>query len=416
MSNNWTPIGNFDDIIGSPGFSDGTGRSVSLSADGTILAVGEPGVDGSAGRVRVFTRTLLGSGGWSAGVVVASGTPGSTDSTGMSVSLSGDGDTLAVGEPGIGYSTAMTGHQARVFTRPTGGWTNTMQGIAVALGLSISHKTGYSVSLSGDGSTLAVGEPGGASVRVFTRPAGVGWSANMAGNIIAHSVSVSDNTGFSVSLSGDGATLAVGENEFGNGTGRVRVFTRPAGGWTLVNTPMDGAIVAFGTPGFNDQTGYSVSLSGGSNGAVLAVGEPRFNGGVGRVRVFTRPVVNGGGEWSIGDTIASGTTSSSDATGSSVVLSRYGATLAVGEIGADGYAGRVRAFALPIPPSPPPSPPTPPSPPSPPSPSTQRRRAKLVWYSVVSWWIPIMATLLLIFAIYTILTGPDLILINHVSR
>ena len=90
-----------DDVIGYADAHSYFGTSVSLSDDGTRLAVGQPrsgcfqhiNVECS-GRVRVFE---LQSGSW---VQIGSDIIGTLfDHTGQSVSLSGDGERLAVGSP-----------------------------------------------------------------------------------------------------------------------------------------------------------------------------------------------------------------------------------------------------------------------------------------------------------------------------
>jgi hypothetical protein len=95
-----------------PAFSDGFGRALALSADGSELAVGAPGEDSSAtgiggrqssnaapdaGAVYVFRR---GAAGWSQQAYVKASNTGAYDTFGSSVALSADGASLAVGAPG----------------------------------------------------------------------------------------------------------------------------------------------------------------------------------------------------------------------------------------------------------------------------------------------------------------------------
>ncbi|MEZ4939657.1 MAG: HYR domain-containing protein [Saprospiraceae bacterium] len=95
----------------------------------------------------------------------------------------------------------------------------------------------------------------------------------------------SDNSGYSVSLSSDGQTVAIGAvNNDGNGSssGHVRVYKLVGGVWTQQGSDIDGEAVS-------DQSGYSVSLS--SDGQTVAIGA-RLNGGngssSGHVRVYNR--------------------------------------------------------------------------------------------------------------------------------
>jgi Flp pilus assembly pilin Flp len=93
LSGTWTQIGS--DIDGEAVLII-SGRSVSLSSDGSILAIGAWGNDGSglnAGHVRVYENL---SGTWTQ---VGSDIDGEAagDLSGFSVSLSDDGLTLAIG-------------------------------------------------------------------------------------------------------------------------------------------------------------------------------------------------------------------------------------------------------------------------------------------------------------------------------
>ncbi|MAN34679.1 MAG: hypothetical protein CL410_10390, partial [Acidimicrobiaceae bacterium] len=96
------------------------GASMSLSSDGTILAVGGTHNDGNgltAGHVRVFEFS---GGSWSQ---LGSDIDGEAagDEFGESVSLSSDGTILAVGAVGNDESGMTAGH-ARVFEFSGGSW------------------------------------------------------------------------------------------------------------------------------------------------------------------------------------------------------------------------------------------------------------------------------------------------------
>jgi hypothetical protein len=94
-----------------------------------------------------------------------------------------------------------------------------------------------------------------------------------------------DWSGRSVSLSSDGKTVAIGaEYNDGNGmsSGHVRIFqwTESTSTWTQVGADIDGEAS-------NDFSGYSVSLS--SDGKTVAIGAPGNDGngsGSGHVRIF----------------------------------------------------------------------------------------------------------------------------------
>ena len=121
---------------------------------------------------------------------------------------------------------------ASVFARSGGKWSleKTVTGKDGAAG----DLFGYSVSLSADGGTLAVGATGAdvdgnadqGTASVFTR--GGGWA--LEATLTAAAPAAKANFGTSVALSSDGNTLAVGGPNAG--AGAANVFTRANGAWS----------------------------------------------------------------------------------------------------------------------------------------------------------------------------------------
>jgi len=78
-----------------------------------------------------------------------------------------------------------------------------------------------------------------------------------------------DRSGYSVSLSSNGTILAIGSTENygggGNYEGYVRVYQYASGSWSQLGSDIDGETVY-------DWSGYSVSLS--SDGSIVAIGAP----------------------------------------------------------------------------------------------------------------------------------------------
>ena len=151
--------------------------------------------------------------------------------------------------------------------------------------------SGKSVSLSSDGNTLAIGAPdngdGGSyagHVRVYDwNTASVSW-AKRGSDIDGEAAD--DSSGHSVSLSSDGNTVAIGapyNDNYGTSSnaGHVRVYDWNGSSWAKRGSDIDGEAP-------HDQSGYSVSLS--SDGNTVAIGAP-FNDGTGsnagHVRVYT---------------------------------------------------------------------------------------------------------------------------------
>lgn len=155
---------------------DHFGTSVALSADGNILAVGAPdedstaiGIDGDqtsngaagSGAVYVFVRN---GGTWTQQTYVKASNTGPNDAFGTDVTISGDGQTLAVGAGGEGSSaTGVNGNQndntavgsgaVYVFVQSGGTWTQ--QAYLKASNTEADDRFGSFVSLSANGNLLA---------------------------------------------------------------------------------------------------------------------------------------------------------------------------------------------------------------------------------------------------------------------
>ncbi|MFY0690209.1 MAG: cadherin domain-containing protein [Cyclobacteriaceae bacterium] len=332
----WAQVGS--DIDGEAA-SDNSGLSVSLSANGQTLAIGAYENDGNgtnAGHVRVYENN---GGTWTQVGADIDG-EAAVDNSGFSVSLSADGRTLAIGAVYNNGTGADAGH-VRVYENTAGTW---MQVGTDIDGEAAGDNSGWSVSLSADGKTVAIGaiyNDGTATnaghVRVYENNAG-SWM--QVGNDI-DGEAADDELGYSVSLSADGQTLAIGAR-YNDGTdsnaGHVRVYENIASNWTQVGNDIDGEAAG-------DQFGYSVSLS--SNGQTLAIGAMQNDGtsnNAGHVQVYENNV----GTWTqIGNDIDG--EAGGDNMGWSVSLSADGQTLAIGAYRNDGNgnaAGHVRVYSL----------------------------------------------------------------------
>lgn len=247
--------------------------SVSLSADGNVLAIG-----GGPGTVTLFRRSDRG---WNQEALLR----GSPDSAfGVAVALSADGRTLAVGdtrqESSGGFS--LTG-AVSVFRDVAGTWAQEAflePSNGAAVGYAASN-VGFSVTLNADGTTLAVGAPSGRNdasgdVFVFGRRTNF-WTQDAA--LKAPVPSPGDAFGWSVSLDARGTGLAVGavgsKAIDGMPSGAVYVFQKKDA-WTA-----DTSLKVSNT---RDFFGTSVSLS--ANGTTLAIGAEGEDSNAGAVYVF----------------------------------------------------------------------------------------------------------------------------------
>ena len=147
----WVQLG--DNIPGNIIFSQGVSlisstSSIALSSFGTIIAIG----DWYTGKVNVYE---LVSGYW---LQIGSDIDGEAtgDRSGFSVSLSSDGSIVAIGAPESNGNGSKSGH-VRLYQNVGGTWTR--MGIVDIDGIASDDLSGFSVSLSSDGSILAIGAP-----------------------------------------------------------------------------------------------------------------------------------------------------------------------------------------------------------------------------------------------------------------
>lgn len=131
------------------------------------------------------------------------------------------------------------------------------------LGVAPSNDFGYSVAMSSDGSRIAIGSPFGSSngvVRIYEFD-GNAWE-KLGADIVGESSN--DQSGWSVSMSSDGTRVAIGAR-FNNFGGHVRVYELDNGTWQQVGGDID-------SEAQGDTSGWSVGLS--ADGSRVAIGAP----------------------------------------------------------------------------------------------------------------------------------------------
>ena len=153
------------------------------------------------------------------------------DNSGYSVSLSLDGSVVAIGGfLNEGNNAYRSGH-VRVYEWDGSAWSQ--KGLDID-GEAADDRSGGSVSLSSDGSVVAIGSTnndGNGSnsghVRVYEWDGDVGEWSQIGSDIDVDGEAAGDSSGYSVSLSSDGSVLAIGAiNNNGNGdkSGHVRIY------------------------------------------------------------------------------------------------------------------------------------------------------------------------------------------------
>ena len=277
-SSEWIKIGN--DIEGE-GTSDQFGHAVSLSKDGSVLVVSAVYDDNTGTNTgSVYTYELFKEPSTS---ILNMGSPINgphVDSYfGMSTSCNDDCSIIAIGGPGKGDNTFFDYNTPRTYINSGGARVyqyinNTWQYMFAVSGRYNEEQCGCSVALNADGTIFAVGashDTGCVRVYDYVQGRSPEWQ-QMGSNIIGSS---GHGSGWSISLSDDGTVLAVGGIFASNFIGRATMYK-----WNGTSWQNKGTIS--GTS--NSWAGWSVSLSG--NGNKVAVGALNSNGGTGHVMVY----------------------------------------------------------------------------------------------------------------------------------
>ena len=315
MAQPWTQLG--ADIDGEVA-GDQSGISVSLSDDGTRVAIGASSNDGSAvdaGHVRVYEYD---GSNWSQ---LGSDIDGEAaeDYSGGAVAISGDGNRVIIGAYGNGDAGYFAGH-ARVYEYNGSAWVQMGSDLDGGGG---SERYGTAVSIDIDGNRVAIGGDGynGSTgrVRVFEYN-GSTW--NQVGMDI-EGEAINDRSGGAVSLSdaGDRVIIGGGQNAGGGPSrGHARVYGYNGSAWVQLGSDLDGEADG-------DRFGEAVAISG--DGNRIAIGS-QYNGGNGANAGHVRAFEYNGSAWVQLGRDLDGNTSGYDRFGRALALDQDGSHLAVG--------------------------------------------------------------------------------------
>jgi len=368
---------------------DTYGWTLALSGDGNTLAVGAPGEDSAAsgsdgnqadnsaidsGAVYVYGRDNAGNWRQLAYLKASNSTAGAN--FGEALALSDDGQTLVVGAPlEDSAATIINGNQTNhgaagagavyVFSRSADSWTQ--QAYVKAANAYANAYFGWSVALSADGATIAVGATGDSSnakgingngANHSTANAGAAYIFSRNGSswaqqayIKASNTAAEDNFGVAVQLNANGNILAVGapyeasaatgvngsqSSNSAPNAGAVYVFSRNAAAWSQQ------AYLKASNSGAQDNFGSALALN--AAGTTLAVGapyessvpgNPASNTAIDAGAVYVFAFNNG---WSQQALVKASNADANDDFGSAVALSSDGNTLLVGAIGESSNA------------------------------------------------------------------------------
>ena len=200
------------------------------------------------------------------------------DLSGKSVSISSDGNVVAIGAY-LNDGNGDRSGQVRVYENKNGVWTQLGADIN---GEAIDDQSGISVSLSSDGYILAIGASGNnGDTKDYNQTSICNYTNLDYGHVRVYKYSnnnwtqigldidgeaAGDRSGISVSLSSHGnivAIGAIGNKDNGLRSGHVRVYQNINGNWSQIGQDIDGKAAG-------DMLGYSVSLS--SDGSIVAMG------------------------------------------------------------------------------------------------------------------------------------------------
>jgi hypothetical protein len=258
------------------------GMSVAISWDGAYAIAGAYGDNSFAGAVYILTRSGTA---WSLQQKIPSPDPGSFDSFGIGVSISGSGDTAIVGSYGDDDIASNAG-AVYIFVRSGTTWSQ--QAKFSGSDTAISDYFGRSVSISRDGSQVIVGATGhdagglqsAGAVYAFSRE-GTTWS--QLSKIVSPEPATSHYFGWSVGYAGAGRYASIGVlnanaiftkyRSYSTGFGTPTLTDKKVA-WDQANNDYFGSSVAMDELGYNTIVGaYNKDTQ---TGAAYIVGESFF--------------------------------------------------------------------------------------------------------------------------------------------
>ncbi len=248
---------------------DNAGYSVSISNNGNIVAVGSPGYLNNKGHVRVFKITINET--WEQiGETIYGEEIG--DRFGSSISISGDGTTIAIGAPYNDQGGEDTG-MVQVYKYNYGDWTQIGENF---IGENPEYRSGLYVSLSNDGKILAIsgfyccgifhGIPSAGKTSIYKNNIGqwnqIGEQITTGfGGIIDTEMS---SDGFSIAIAGSGGGIGGMSNHYASA---VEVYRYNSENWIQLGETFYGDFIYWGHD-------YISSATLNNNGTKLAI---RYN-------------------------------------------------------------------------------------------------------------------------------------------
>ena len=333
-SQTWVQLGN---TIAGEAAGDDCGRWASISGDGNTVAMGAQSNDGNgnnSGHVRIFSfngTSWVQKGADIDGVAA--------EDLNSRVALSADGDTVAVGAP-LNDDTGNGSGHVRIFDFDGSNW---VQRGATIPSETANDQAGWSVGISADGNRVVIGSRDHRSQGLSTGQVRIfGWNGSdwvKLGSDI-NGEALGDEFGGAVEISADGNTVVIGAqfaDPVSNGNGEISIYEFNGTDWIPKGDDIPGQLG-------NGNFGISVAIS--ADGNTIIAGEWKFSLGsdiVGRARIFSW---NGTSWVQKGNNIDG--TAANDQAGLRVAINNSGNIIAVkGQLGASGannLGGNTRIF------------------------------------------------------------------------
>lgn len=255
-------------IVGQPG--EGIGSFTALSSDGSRVAIRRLPDAASANHVEIY-NTSTGN---------RLGSSLACEERGSSVAISKDGNRVAVSCERFGVNQGVI----KVFEWNGVEWSPIGNIDGVVIGISNQGLLGWATAFADSGNRLAVSAPlfssDGISRRGVVKVFDYNVSSNswdQVGNDLLGLRSM-DKFGLSLDLSGDGSTLFIGNPRHGtNGVGRVEAFAFDSGSWIPRGSLVEG---------INDSDAFGASVSSSFDGNSFVASSPNYDGGRGQVRLI----------------------------------------------------------------------------------------------------------------------------------
>lgn len=325
-------LDNPDTNTGQCGFA----TSVALSADGSVALIGAPTsplFPTNNDRAYIFIRT---GDVWSSTPAATYTNPSANDEDcfGCSVALSSNGNFVLIGAPGTTLSSSHSSGEAYIFMRSNGVWSTTPLASFTDPGTAQDDQFGYSLALSGDGATALIGTAqlftqqfGNSRAFIFTETNG-SWLSSPSVIFADPNGTNEDWFGSTVTLLSAGSTALIGADRLNSSSGAAYVFSSVNNSWSTALTQI------FSDPDMKagDFFGGSVALSGDGTIALIGASGANVNGAAlsGKAYIYKET----GGLWAMSPvaTLVDPNAGSGiyDAFGTSVAMSATGDTVLVG--------------------------------------------------------------------------------------